>query len=93
MEQKCQVFEPLKPSTNTVNVKETQGVKQQQRSPQDTNPVVAMTESKCVLCSKSYNLYECTVFLSEDVLQRRPWVQTHKFCYNCLWLGHTARTC
>lgn len=79
MEQKCQVLGTLKPPTNTVNVKETRGGKQQWRSPQDTNTVVAMTDSKCVLCFKSHHLYKCTAFLSKDVPQRRPWVQTHNF--------------
>ena len=85
MEQKCHVLGTLKRYTKPVNVKETQSGKQESRSPQDINIVVAMIDSKNVLLFKSHNLYKCTVFLSKDV-------QTQKFCSNCLWLGHTART-
>ena len=92
MEQKCHVLGTLKRSTKPVNVKETQSRKQESRSPQDINTVVAMIDSKHVLRFKSHNLYKCTVFLSKDVLHGRPSVQTQKFCSNCLWLGHTART-
>jgi diphosphomevalonate decarboxylase len=51
MEQKYQVLETLKPSTNIVNAKETQGGKQQRRSPRDSDTFMAVTESKlyCVL--------------------------------------------
>jgi hypothetical protein len=41
---------------------------------------------------KSHHLYNGTVFLSKDVLHRRPSVQTQMICSNCLWLGHTSRT-
>jgi hypothetical protein len=93
MEQKCQVLETLKPSTNIVNAEETQGGKQQRRSSRDSNTFVAVTASKCVLCYKSHYLYECTVFLSvDDMPQRKSWVQKHKVCYNCVRQGHTAST-
>ena len=93
MEHKFQVLGTLKHSTKPVNVKETQGGKQEWMSWQDINTLVAIIDSKYVLCFKSHHLYKCTVFLSKDVLQRRPKVQTHKFCSNFLWMGHTANTC
>ena len=49
MEQKCKDLETLKPSTNTANLKETQGGKQEQRSAWGIKTFVAMTENKCVL--------------------------------------------
>jgi hypothetical protein len=47
MEDKCQVLEALKPSTNVADVEEAQGGKQQQ----DSNSCVAMTSASlcCVL--------------------------------------------
>ena len=62
IEQKFQVLETLKPSINAASVKETQGGNKQRRSLRGSKTFVAMTENKCVLCSKSHNLFECTVF-------------------------------
>jgi succinate dehydrogenase/fumarate reductase-like Fe-S protein len=60
MEQKFQVLETVKPSTNVANVRETHGGNKLRRSPRDSKTFVAMTENKCVLCSKSHHLFECT---------------------------------
>ena len=93
MEHKCQVLGTLKLSAKPVNVKETQGGKQEWRYPQDINTLVDIIDSKYVLCFKSHHLYKCTVFLSKHVLQRRPRVRTHRFCSNFLWMVHTANIC
>jgi len=49
MKQKCNDLEKLKPSTNIVNLKETQDGKKWQRSAWGITTFVAMTENKCVL--------------------------------------------
>jgi hypothetical protein len=85
MEQKFQVLETLKPSTNIANIKETEGRNKQRRSPRDSQV--------CSVFSKSHHLFECTVFLSAYIPQKRSWVQELQFFYNCLLQGHIARTC
>jgi len=80
MEHKFRVLETLKPSTNVAYVQETQGGNKKRRSPRDPKTFVAISENKCVWCSKSHHLFECTVFLSADIPQRRYRVQKLKFC-------------
>ena len=57
MEQKFQVLDTLKPSTNATNVKETQGGNKQRRSSRNSKAFVAMTENKYFMCSKSHHFF------------------------------------
>ncbi|XP_062700062.1 uncharacterized protein LOC134284797 [Aedes albopictus] len=48
---------------------------------------------KCVACSDSHLLYQCSQFLKLPVSERDGLLRSHSLCRNCFRRGHQARDC
>nr|XP_049466834.1 uncharacterized protein LOC125908272 [Anopheles coluzzii] len=57
------------------------------------NASVASTSNRCHACDQSHLLFQCDVFKSMNVSERRKLVNTNKLCFNCFRSGHAAREC
>ncbi|XP_055543304.1 uncharacterized protein LOC129728864 [Wyeomyia smithii] len=61
--------------------------------PRHSHNVTQNTTEKCVACSESHLLYQCSAFQRLTVSVRDKLIRTHSLCRNCFKRGHRALDC
>ncbi|XP_055543240.1 uncharacterized protein LOC129728804 [Wyeomyia smithii] len=61
--------------------------------PRHSHNVTQNTTEKCVACSESHLLYQCSAFQRLTVSARDKLIRTHSLCRNCFKRGHKALEC
>ncbi|XP_055522662.1 uncharacterized protein LOC129716848 [Wyeomyia smithii] len=61
--------------------------------PRHSQNVTQNTTEKCVACSESHLLYQCSAFQRLTVSARDKLFRTHSLCRNCFERGHRALDC